>query len=46
MNHAMQMRSQSFSLHLHLCVGVVLLMDGLYDVGYMGIANVEMPVSK
>ena len=33
MNHVVQMRSQYSSLLLHLCVGAVLLMVGLYDVG-------------
>jgi hypothetical protein len=37
MNNAVQMRSQSSSLHLRLCGGVVLLMDGSYDTGSMGI---------
>ncbi len=37
MNQAVWMRLQSSSLHLPLCVGV-LLMDGLYHADSMGIA--------
>jgi hypothetical protein len=37
MNHPVRIRSQSSSLYLHLCVGMVFLMDGSYDMGSMGI---------